>query len=112
MPGTQKNLQPVFDYDEDGASTHCFRAANSHDDPPENHNGGWQYPTLVGWDGYPAGLRDKLVAADFGSTTFGIKDGPEPASPPTHRPGLAWRAWSTSVTSPVPRCGPECRPFM
>ena len=66
---------PKVVYHKDGASTHCFRAANSNDDPPENHKGAWQYPTLVGWDGYPAGLRDKLVAADFGSATFGIKDG-------------------------------------
>lgn len=65
---------PKVVYHKDGASTHCFRAANSNDDPPENHKGAWQYPTLVGWDGYPAGLRDKLVAADFGSATFGIKD--------------------------------------
>lgn len=61
-------------YHKDGGSTHCFRSANGNDDPPENHKGVWQYPTLVGWDGYPAGLRDKLVAADFGSATFGIKD--------------------------------------
>ena len=62
-------------YHKDGGSTHCFRAANGNDDPPENHKGTWQYPALVGWDGYPAGLRDKLVQADFGSATFGIKDG-------------------------------------
>lgn len=62
-------------YHKDGASTHCFRAANTNDDPPENHLGTWQYPTLVGWNGYPAGLRDKLSQADFGSALLGLKDG-------------------------------------
>ncbi|WP_320781501.1 NPP1 family protein [Streptomyces sp. CRN 30] len=62
-------------YHKDGISTHCFRPANNNDEPPENHRGTWQYPALVGWNGYPAGLRDKLVAHDFGSATFGLKDG-------------------------------------
>ncbi|MCD7445556.1 NPP1 family protein [Streptomyces lincolnensis] len=61
-------------YHKDGASTHCFRLANSNDEPPENHKGTWQYPPLVGWNGYPAGLRDKLSAYDFGSANFGLKD--------------------------------------
>ncbi len=65
---------PKVVYHKDGISTHCFRAANANDEPPENHKGTWQYPTLVGWDGYPAGLRDKLTQADFGSATLGIKD--------------------------------------
>jgi hypothetical protein len=30
---------------------------------------------LVGWNGYPPGLRDKLSQADFGSAHFGLKDG-------------------------------------
>jgi hypothetical protein len=29
---------------------------------------------LVGWNGYPAGLRDKLSQADFGSAHFGLRD--------------------------------------
>ncbi|MFG3659840.1 NPP1 family protein [Streptomyces sp. NPDC047706] len=62
-------------YHKDGISTHCFRAANSNDEPPENHKGTWQYPPLVGWNGYPAGVRDKLVSYDFGSAHFGLKDG-------------------------------------
>ncbi|MFF2324670.1 MULTISPECIES: NPP1 family protein [unclassified Streptomyces] len=62
-------------YHKDGGSTHCFRAANDNDEPPENHRGTWQYPTLVGWNGYPDGLRDRLGAADFGSALLGIKDG-------------------------------------
>lgn len=61
-------------YHKDGASTHCFRPANSADEPPENHEGTWQYPALVGWNGYPAGLRDKLSQTDFGSAVFGLKD--------------------------------------
>lgn len=65
---------PKVVYHKDGGSTHAFRAANAADDPVENHKGTWQYPTLVGWDGYPAGLRDKLSQADFGEATFGIKD--------------------------------------
>jgi hypothetical protein len=62
-------------YHKDGISTHCFRAANSNDEPPENHKHTWQYPPLVGWNGYPAGVRDKLVSYDFGSAHFGLKDG-------------------------------------
>ncbi|MFE7757557.1 NPP1 family protein [Streptomyces sp. NPDC057429] len=66
---------PKVVYHKDGLSTHCFRPANSNDEPPENHYHGWQFPTLVGWNGYPPGVRDKLVQADFGSATFGLKDG-------------------------------------
>ncbi|GAA2327618.1 NPP1 family protein [Streptomyces violaceusniger] len=65
---------PKVVYHKDGLSTHCFRPANSNDEPPENHYHTWQYPALVGWNGYPAGLRDKLSQADFGSATFGLKD--------------------------------------
>ncbi|WP_414495747.1 NPP1 family protein [Streptomyces sp. CRN 30] len=61
-------------YHKDGISTHCFRLATAGDEPPENHQGTWQYPTLVGWDGYPAGLRATLSAYDFGSANFGLKD--------------------------------------
>ncbi len=66
---------PKIVYHKDGLSTHCFRPANANDEPPENHKGTWQYPALVGWNGYPAGLRDKLSAYDFGSANFGLKDG-------------------------------------
>lgn len=65
---------PKIVYHKDGASTHCFRLANSNDEPPENHNGRWEYPTLVGWNSYPSGVRDKLVSYDFGKATFGLKD--------------------------------------
>ncbi|MFC9730110.1 NPP1 family protein [Streptomyces roseolus] len=66
---------PKIVYHKDGIGTHCFRAANGNDEPPENHRGTWQFPALVGWDGYPAGLREKLSRADFGSAHFGLKDG-------------------------------------
>ncbi|NED90184.1 hypothetical protein G3I76_60180, partial [Streptomyces sp. SID11233] len=63
-------------YHKDGISTHCFRSAknNGGDEPPENHKGTWQRPPVVGWDGYPPGIREKLTAADFGSATLGIRD--------------------------------------
>ncbi|MFE9841550.1 NPP1 family protein [Streptomyces goshikiensis] len=65
---------PKIVYHKDGLGTHCFRAANSNDEPPENHRGTWQFPALIGWSGYPATLRDKLSQADFGSAHFGLKD--------------------------------------
>ncbi|MFE2101285.1 NPP1 family protein [Streptomyces sp. PTD9-10] len=71
---------PKVVYHKDGIGTHCFRLANTNDEPPENHRHTWQYPPLVGWNGYPAGLRDKLSAYDFGSAHFGLKD----ASFPSH----------------------------
>ncbi|RZS34399.1 necrosis inducing protein (NPP1) [Herbihabitans rhizosphaerae] len=63
-------------YHKDGVSTHCFRFAkpNGGDEPPENHEGRWQVKGLVGWDNYPGGIRDKLVAADFGAATLKLTD--------------------------------------
>lgn len=61
-------------YHKDGASTHCFRRAGF-TEAPENHYGAWQYPTLVGWDDYPAGVRDKFTQANFGSASLAIKNG-------------------------------------
>jgi hypothetical protein len=66
---------PKVVYHKDGILTHAFRPATTGDEPPENHHGTWQYPALVGWNGYPAGLRDALSQADFGSANFGLKDG-------------------------------------
>lgn len=60
-------------YHKDGLSTHCFRIA-SQTEPPENHYGAWQYPDLVSWDNFPAGIRDRLVTADYGSASLAIKD--------------------------------------
>lgn len=61
-------------YHKDGGSTHCFRLASTGDEPPENHDGTWQYPALVSWDNYPEGIRDALVTADYGSASLAIKD--------------------------------------
>ncbi|WP_405962691.1 NPP1 family protein [Streptomyces sp. NBC_00723] len=66
---------PKIVYHKDGISSHCFRFANGNDEPAENATGNWFYPRLVGWEGYPAGYRDKLGGADFGSATFKIDDG-------------------------------------
>ncbi|MFJ8945312.1 NPP1 family protein [Streptomyces sp. NPDC102395] len=70
-----EGTHPKAVYHKDGIRTHCFRLGNSNDEPPENHKGAWQYPALVGWNGYPAGVREKLTSYDFGSANFGIKDG-------------------------------------
>lgn len=72
---TWSGTHPKIVYHKDGVSTHCFRLAGSNDEPPENHEGTWQYPPLVGWNGYPSGVRDILVAYDFGSADFGLRDG-------------------------------------
>ncbi|MEU4448442.1 NPP1 family protein [Actinosynnema sp. NPDC050801] len=53
--------------------THSFRFAKS-GEHPENHYGAWQYPTLVGWNGFPPGIREKLVNANFSPASLGIKD--------------------------------------
>ena len=72
----RQTRHPKVVYHKDGWSTHCFRIAAPHDDPPENHSGRWHFPPLVGWDdGFPPPVRQKLVAADFGKANFGIKDG-------------------------------------
>lgn len=65
---------PKVVYHKDGVSTHFIRLANANDDPPENVTRGWFYPSLVGWEGYPPGLRDKLMNADFGAATIKITD--------------------------------------
>ncbi|MGW0932018.1 NPP1 family protein [Streptomyces sp. NPDC002644] len=69
-----EGTHPKVVYHKDGVSTHCFRAASAGDEPPENHRGTWQYPPLVGWGGYPAGLRDRLSQANWGSANFGLTD--------------------------------------
>ncbi|MCO8271635.1 NPP1 family protein [Actinoplanes sp. TRM 88003] len=67
---------PKAVYHKDGPSTHFFRPANSNDEPPENHYHNWRYPPLVDWNGWPSlELRDKLMAADFGSAGLKIRDG-------------------------------------
>ena len=70
-----EGTHPKIVYHKDGASTHTFRLANSNDEPPENAYGTWQYPSLVGWNGYPStAIRDTLSNYDFGSAIFGLKD--------------------------------------
>ncbi|MEU8847951.1 NPP1 family protein [Streptomyces sp. NPDC048564] len=66
---------PKIVYHKDGVSSHCFRFADTNDEPAENATGNWFFPRSVGWEGYPAGYRDKLMSADFGSATIKIDDG-------------------------------------
>ncbi|MEJ3747776.1 NPP1 family protein [Actinomycetes bacterium KLBMP 9797] len=70
-----EGTHPKIVYHKDGAGSHAFRLGNANDDPAENHYRVWQYPTLVGWNGYPAGIRDRLSNANFGSAIFDLKDG-------------------------------------
>jgi hypothetical protein len=74
LPWDDTGKHPKIIYHKDGVSTHCFRFA-AFGEQPENHKGTWQYPPLIGWDGYPAGFRDKLVSYDFGSAQLGIREG-------------------------------------
>lgn len=69
-----EGTHPKIVYHKDGASTHVLRPANSNDEPPENARHTWHRPALVGWNGYPAGLRDILSNHDFGSANFALKD--------------------------------------
>lgn len=64
-------------YHKDGGSTHAFRHAKSDngDEPPENHKGTWHLPKVIGWNDFPRGFRDKLVAADFKPASLALKDG-------------------------------------
>ncbi|EEP69732.1 secreted protein [Micromonospora sp. ATCC 39149] len=70
-----EGTHPKVVYHKEGVGSHAFRLANAADEPPENHHGSWHQPTLVGWNGYPAGVREKLSGADWGSANFGLKDG-------------------------------------
>lgn len=66
---------PKIVYHKDGIGTHAFRLAGSGDEPPENGYRTWQYPSLVGWNGFPStGIRNALSAYNFGSASFGLKD--------------------------------------
>ncbi|HST84199.1 MAG TPA: NPP1 family protein [Kineosporiaceae bacterium] len=69
-----EGTHPKMVYHKDGASTHQFRLAGF-TEVPENGYGTWQYPTLVGWDNYPPGVRDKLTSANFGSANLALKNG-------------------------------------
>lgn len=79
--------RPKMVYHKDGWSTHCFRFATSGDDKVENHKGVWFRGALVGYDdGFPKGVRDILVAHDFGAANFALKDVSFPQSLANARP--------------------------
>ncbi|KAF9772379.1 hypothetical protein IL306_009904 [Fusarium sp. DS 682] len=66
---------PLVVYHKDGRGTHCFRMARfSEGLTPENDYKHWQVSDLVGWNGFPHGLRDKLAKAKFGKATFKLID--------------------------------------
>jgi hypothetical protein len=66
---------PKIVYHKDGWRTHAFRLANANDEPPENHYRSWQFPSLVGWNGYPPSIRDRLIGANFGAAQLDLKPG-------------------------------------
>ncbi|KAK0610349.1 necrosis inducing protein-domain-containing protein [Bombardia bombarda] len=70
---------PKMVYHKDGAGTHAFRFANAADDAIENAKGVWFRGPLVSYNGFPAGIRDKLYAYDFGKATIALKDGQFPS---------------------------------
>ncbi|MEU1621514.1 NPP1 family protein [Streptomyces sp. NPDC005722] len=80
---------PKVVYHKDGGLTHAFRIATAGDEPPENYYHDWRRPTLVSYNGFPRGIREKLFAYDFGEATMGIKDsafaGNLEAAIPTHQ---------------------------
>ncbi|KAM7192318.1 necrosis inducing protein [Naviculisporaceae sp. PSN 640] len=78
---------PKIVYHKDGASTHCFRFANSADDQIENHKGVWFRGALVGYNGFPEGLRDRLFGWDFGKATIALKDSQFAGNLERARPG-------------------------
>lgn len=65
---------PKIVYHKDDPSTHAFRFANADDDWVENATGGWFYPRLVGWDGYPSvDFRNQFVYhTSFGAARLEI----------------------------------------
>jgi len=65
---------PKMVYHKDGVQTHCFRFADASDDKIENHKGVWFRGALVSYNGFPAGVREKLFAYDFADATIAIKD--------------------------------------
>ncbi|KAI6360761.1 hypothetical protein MCOR25_006647 [Pyricularia grisea] len=71
MDGTH----PKIVYHLDGIRTHAFRFADEDDDEIENAKGVWFRGDLVSWDGFPSGVRQKLLSADFGSAHLALKDG-------------------------------------
>jgi Necrosis inducing protein (NPP1) len=74
VPWDDTGKHPKVIYHKEGLGTHTFRHANF-GEQPENHRGWWQFPPLIGWDGYPPGFRDRLVSHNFGQAVFGLRDG-------------------------------------
>lgn len=68
---------PKVIYHKDGGLTHCFRMANAADDAVENATGGWFYPRLVGWNGYPStDFRNQFIYhTNFGAATIKLGTG-------------------------------------
>ncbi|AQZ62539.1 Chitodextrinase precursor [[Actinomadura] parvosata subsp. kistnae] len=71
----ENGTHPKIVYHKDGGQTHAFRFADANQ-PLNNHWGKWHFPDLVSWNGYPPGLRDKLIGNDFDHATFALKDTP------------------------------------
>lgn len=71
------STHPKVVYHKDEPGTHSMRLASA-TEPPENHHGAWQYPDLVGWDGYPPGIRERLTSAEadahFDPADFPLRD--------------------------------------
>jgi hypothetical protein len=63
---------PKVVYQKEGGLTHYFRLANPGDDAVENATGGWFYPRLVGWNGYPSvDFRNQFIYhTNFGSASI------------------------------------------
>jgi necrosis inducing protein (NPP1) len=66
-------------YHKDGGLTHAFRKAKAEHggecEPAENDLKMWQYPALVGWEGWPSvGFRNMLTGHDFGKANLAIKN--------------------------------------
>ncbi|KFH47006.1 hypothetical protein ACRE_021160 [Hapsidospora chrysogenum ATCC 11550] len=65
---------PKIVYHKGGAGTHSLRFANEDDDGIENHLGVWFQGALVSYNGFPEGLRDKMIGNDWGSAAIDFSD--------------------------------------
>ncbi|WP_394842276.1 NPP1 family protein [Pendulispora brunnea] len=71
----EHGTHPKVVYHKDGVKNHCFRLATGLDEfIVENVTQDWVFPALVGWNGYPSGIREKLMNHGFGEASFKIKD--------------------------------------
>jgi lysophospholipase L1-like esterase len=102
----ETGTHPKLVYHKDGSafsSTHNFRFATGADEQLENYYKEWQRSTLVSYNGFPSGLRDKLFSHSFGDATIAIKD-------PTFSGDLerAMPTWSTLECTPNGVGGQTC----